>query len=170
MVDDGCLPPRLATRWTWTDSVRLRCTSTYAHNGISCELPSCERLCVQAFVLLLPTQFVLDRDHPNRIIFAPPDAPPDPAGAAAAATAAATAATQAPTGVLVGGSSAPGASAGMTAAAPAGATGSAEAGVPAATGPVDPIVDVVLVSGDLRAAIQVSWSVNVQGAYAVRSV
>lgn len=108
-----------------------------------------------------PTQFVLDRDHPNRIIFAPPEAPQDPTGAAAAATAAAAAATQAPAGVSVGGSSVLGASAVMAAAAPPGAPGSAEAGVAATTGPVDPLVDVVLVSGDLRAAIQVSWRVNV---------
>lgn len=103
---------------------------------------------------LVATQFVLDRDHPNRIIFAPPEAPQDPTGAAAAATAAAAAATQAPAGVSVGGSSVLGASAVMAAAAPPGAPGSAEAGVAATTGPVDPLVDVVLVSGDLRAAIQ----------------
>ncbi|GLC76606.1 hypothetical protein PLESTF_001804400 [Pleodorina starrii] len=119
---------------------------------------------------LVATQFVLDREHDNRIIFAQPEPaqPPQPSQpqpqpqpspaqqpqsvpyTQPQPQLAAGVATQTPAGEAA-------AAAAAAAAAGAGGPGArAGAPIPGASvpaGPTDPIIDVVLVSGDLRASI-----------------
>ncbi|GLC61031.1 hypothetical protein PLESTB_001708500 [Pleodorina starrii] len=117
---------------------------------------------------LVATQFVLDREHDNRIIFAQPEPaqPPQPSQpqpqpqpspaqqpqsvpyTQPQPQLAAGVATQTPAG-----EAAAAAAAGAAAGGPGARAGSPIPGASVPAGPTDPIIDVVLVSGDLRASI-----------------